>query len=363
MTPAVLVTLSLGAVACLFALLLRQRQVSRKPPSAHEPESASQSASQDTSTPPLEVEAHPQPAAPVSTPVEAHPQPAAPVSTRPWARELAAAPSDLDIPVHVSVTPEAPQPETLRPAPAEPDTARPPPVLPDTVRPMVATAPAREPVFPRPAALPAFARPGSPKSVPPRPTPRPPGTPSYVRQRVAPSSGPPSNKFAPASVPAPAPSEKAAPAPSEKAALAPSEKAAPAPSEKAAPAPSEKAAPAPRQQAAPEPPHPPNVVARAPTVDTAAIEKTDARHQAARKFARLAVSEIVLYRKAEVLEGRKAKDLWSSLRPDIKLCVTTYEQRVPKDVRDRFDYLYDEFVRQLAEGDPDKLGPNWPRPT
>ena len=345
MTPAVLVTLSLGAVACLFALLLRQRRVSRKPPSAHEPDSTSpdstspdgaspdttspdgtsESASLETSTPPLEV--------------EAHPQPAAPVSTRPWAREPAAAPSDLDIPVHVSVTPEAPQPETLRPAPAEPDTARPPPVLADTVRPMVATTPAREPVFPRPAALPGFARPGSPKSVPPRPTPRPPGAPSYVRQRVAPSSGPPTNKFAPSSVPAPAPSEKAAPAPSEKAAAAP------------------------RQQAAPEPPHPPNVVARAPTVDTAAIEKTDARHQAARKFARLAVSEIVLYRKAEVLEGRKAKDLWSSLRPDIKLCVTTYEQRVPKDVRDRFDYLYDEFVRQLAEGDPDKLGPNWPRPT
>jgi hypothetical protein len=105
------------------------------------------------------------------------------------------------------------------------------------------------------------------------------------------------------------------------------------------------------------------VVARAPTVAAGDIEKTDARHRAARKFARLAVSEIVLYRKAEVLEGRKAKDLWSSLKPDIKLCVTTYEQRVPKEVREQFDYLYDEFVRQLAEGDPDKLGPNWPRPT
>jgi hypothetical protein len=115
--------------------------------------------------------------------------------------------------------------------------------------------------------------------------------------------------------------------------------------------------------AAPAQRPPTHVVARAPAIDTAEIEKTDARHQAARKFARLAVSEIVLYRKAEVLEGRKAKDLWSSLKPDIKLCVTTYEHRVPKDVRDRFDYLYDEFVRQLAEGDPEKLGPNWPRPT
>jgi hypothetical protein len=185
----------------------------------------------------------------------------------------------------------------------------------------------REPAIPKPAAIPSFVPGASPKSVPPRPTPRPPGTPAYIRPRVPPSGSPPDTKHAPAA----------------------DTKHAPAADTKHAPAADTKHAPAPD--------------ARAPTVGTAAIEKTDARHQAARKFARLAVSEIVLYRKAEVLEGRKARDLWSSLKPDIKLCVTTYEQRVPKDVRDHFDYLYDEFVRQLAEGDPDKLGPNWPRPT
>jgi hypothetical protein len=57
-----------------------------------------------------------------------------------------------------------------------------------------------------------------------------------------------------------------------------------------------------------------------------------------------------------VIEGRKAKDLLARLKADIKLCTETYEKRVPKEVRDRFDYLHDEIVRQLAEGDPGKLG-------
>jgi hypothetical protein len=72
------------------------------------------------------------------------------------------------------------------------------------------------------------------------------------------------------------------------------------------------------------------------------------------------VSEIILYREADVRAGRSAKDLCSRLRPDLKLCMETYEKRVPKDVRDQFDYLYDEVVRQLAEGDPEKLGPDSP---
>jgi hypothetical protein len=90
--------------------------------------------------------------------------------------------------------------------------------------------------------------------------------------------------------------------------------------------------------------------------ETAELEKSDPRHLAARRFARLSVSEIILYRQADVIEGRKSKDLIARLRADIKLCTETYEKRVPKDVRDRFDYLRDELVRQLAEGDPEKLG-------
>jgi hypothetical protein len=91
------------------------------------------------------------------------------------------------------------------------------------------------------------------------------------------------------------------------------------------------------------------------------LERNDPRHQAARRFARLSVSEILLYREAEVVAAREAKDILVRLRPDIKLCTETYEKRIPQEVRDQFDYLHDELVRQLAQGDPEKLGPIPPK--
>jgi hypothetical protein len=127
----------------------------------------------------------------------------------------------------------------------------------------------------------------------------------------------------------------------------------------AAPAPPP-APPAPPPAAAPAPAAIAEEPARAHLADTAELEKTDERHKAARRFARLAVSEIILYHEAAVREGRKAKDLWIRLNPDMKLCLETYQKRVPKEVRDQYDYLYDELVRQLAEGDPEKLGPGTP---
>ena len=59
--------------------------------------------------------------------------------------------------------------------------------------------------------------------------------------------------------------------------------------------------------------------------------------------------------------GRVSKDLWKRLSKDIGLAVQTYDNRVDKEVRERFDYLYDELLRQLAEGDPGKLGPDAPK--
>ncbi|MBX3215915.1 MAG: hypothetical protein KF850_28000 [Labilithrix sp.] len=95
---------------------------------------------------------------------------------------------------------------------------------------------------------------------------------------------------------------------------------------------------------------------------TAELEKSDPRHAAARRLARLSVSEIKLYHEDEVKAGREAKDLWKRLTTDIGLATQTYEKRVDKEVRDRFDYLYDEILRQLAEGDSAKLGPDAPKP-
>jgi hypothetical protein len=117
--------------------------------------------------------------------------------------------------------------------------------------------------------------------------------------------------------------------------------------------------------AAPQPAPAPTGAAQPSAVsNTADLEKSDPRHQSARRFARLAVSEIILYHRTEVVEveGRKAKNLWKFLKPDVKLSIETYEKRVPQEVRDRFNYLHDEFIRQLAEGNPEALGPEWPRP-
>ena len=74
------------------------------------------------------------------------------------------------------------------------------------------------------------------------------------------------------------------------------------------------------------------------------------------------MSEIKLYHEDEVKAGREAKDLWKRMSADIGLATQTYEKRVDKEVRDRFDYLYDEILRQLAEGDVSKLGPDAPKP-
>ncbi len=74
------------------------------------------------------------------------------------------------------------------------------------------------------------------------------------------------------------------------------------------------------------------------------------------------MSEIKLYHEDEVKAGREAKDLWKRMQADISLATQTYDKRVDKAVRERFDYLYDEILRQLGEGDATKLGPDAPQP-
>lgn len=135
------------------------------------------------------------------------------------------------------------------------------------------------------------------------------------------------------------------------------------PTIEAAPKPaSEPTIEAPKIEAAPKPASPSGPTKQASS-ETAELEQSDPRHKSARRFARVAVGEIKLYRESDVVEGRQAKDLWQRLSADIALCIQTYEKRVPDDVRERFDYLYDELVRQLAEGDASKLGENAPKYT
>jgi hypothetical protein len=111
---------------------------------------------------------------------------------------------------------------------------------------------------------------------------------------------------------------------------------------------------------APEPATP--VVAVVVVADRASIEAEDPERKKARKLARLFASEIKLYNEKLVAEGRVAGDLYARLKDSIDQSLVAFERRIPEAVRAEFDYMHDELVRQLAEGDARKLGPQYRRP-
>lgn len=79
------------------------------------------------------------------------------------------------------------------------------------------------------------------------------------------------------------------------------------------------------------------------------------QHAAARRYARLLVCEIKLYHEPQVAEGRRERDLATRLGGEIARVRTLYEQRVPAEVRQSTDYVYEELIRTLADGDASLL--------
>ena len=167
--------------------------------------------------------------------------------------------------------------------------------------------------------------------------------------------------------PAPAPPPKAAPAPPPKPAAAPPP---PRPAPAAAPKPSAFATTAmPAFDLGKSGPMPamPGEDASKPSTQfvppaglsrTAAAAPPDAnkKHDEARRFARLLVSEIKLYNEPKVEQGRKNKDLYERLKEDIDRSRQMYDERIPEDIRKASNYFYDELVRILADGDAGALG-------
>jgi hypothetical protein len=82
----------------------------------------------------------------------------------------------------------------------------------------------------------------------------------------------------------------------------------------------------------------------------------EARHEEARRLARLLVSEIRLYNEEEVDEGRRNNDVYARLKEDIDRSRQMYEERVDPGIRDSTDYFYQELVRNLGGGDEKALG-------
>ena len=91
-------------------------------------------------------------------------------------------------------------------------------------------------------------------------------------------------------------------------------------------------------------------------VTPARTPEIERKHEEARRFARLLVSEIRLYNEQAVQDGRTARDVYGRLKEDIDRSREMFEQRVPADVRADSNYFYEELVRILGDGDPDTLG-------
>jgi hypothetical protein len=101
---------------------------------------------------------------------------------------------------------------------------------------------------------------------------------------------------------------------------------------------------------------PPPNLARGAAPAAGAPADDSKRHDEARRFARLLVSEIKLYNEPKVDAGRRNKDLYERLKEDIDRSRQMYDERIPDDVRKVTNYFYDELVRILADGDASALG-------
>jgi hypothetical protein len=72
---------------------------------------------------------------------------------------------------------------------------------------------------------------------------------------------------------------------------------------------------------------------------------------AARRYARLLVSEIKLYHEADVVAGRRDRDLAKRLGGEIARARLLYDQRVAQHIRQSADYFHAELIQTLANGD------------
>src|SRR5687768_13828399 len=203
--------------------------------------------------------------------------------------------------------------------------------------------------------------PARPQPAPPPPVPPQPAPPQPVRPQPAPVAAPaPPPRQIPTPAAAPRPVPAPAPAPTsqrQEAAVATS--AAPM-RESSAPAPAPKAAPSPRafESTSEDRPStqfvPPAGLQRGG--GTAPATEESKKHDEARRFARLLVSEIKLYNEAKVEQGRRNRDLYERLKEDIDRSRQMYDERISDDVRKVSNYFYDELVRILADGKADALG-------
>ncbi len=85
----------------------------------------------------------------------------------------------------------------------------------------------------------------------------------------------------------------------------------------------------------------------------ALTEEEKMLHEVARRKAKVLVSDIILYNREKIEEGKKKGNVYNELQDEIKLAIEIYKRKV--DPRVKEDYLYKELLEKLAGGDPSLL--------
>ena len=83
-------------------------------------------------------------------------------------------------------------------------------------------------------------------------------------------------------------------------------------------------------------------------------------HQRARRFASVRVAELRLYQAAKVGEGRESRKIYEMFQQEIDHERAIFRTQFMEKSASMVDYLHEEMVRTLAQGEPDRMGENYP---
>jgi hypothetical protein len=83
-------------------------------------------------------------------------------------------------------------------------------------------------------------------------------------------------------------------------------------------------------------------------------------HRRAQRFASVRVAELRLYQAAKVREGREAHSLYETFRDEIDRERATFRTEFLEKSPSMVDYLHEELVRTLAQGEAGRMGESYP---
>ncbi len=78
-------------------------------------------------------------------------------------------------------------------------------------------------------------------------------------------------------------------------------------------------------------------------------------HKSAKRLAKVLVSDIMLYHAEEVELGRREGNIYKRLKDVIERSKETFRERVKPQVLEKIDYLYEELVKTVCDGDHNLL--------